>query len=107
MNLGDLIAALEAADPSHIAEYGFGRPRSYRGYYEELAFEPTRNVTVGMMLEYAKSALGQTFEGYKGGSYTMSEYTPCWIASYGDSYNADSIGPTLISYLTGKEYVIN
>lgn len=46
------------------------------------------------MLENAKSALGATFYGYKGGEYTMHEYTYCWIAEYGTS-KGDKIGPTI------------
>lgn len=105
MYLKDIIAALEAADPTHIAEFGFGAPKSYRGYYEDVAFEPERNVSVGSMLEHARSALGATFQGYKGGQYTMHEYTDCWIASYGDCHMSDKIGPTLLSYLTGRPLI--
>lgn len=47
------------------------------------------------MLEHAKSALGATFTGYKGGEYTMNEYTDCWIAEYGEG-DGDKIGPTLM-----------
>lgn len=77
--------------------FGFGRPMSYRGDYSELAFEPAKDVTVGSMLAHARSALGATFEGYKGGDYTMHEYADCYIADYGES-TADMIGPTLMGY---------
>ncbi len=102
MTLGKLIKALESADPNYIAPRGFADPDSYRGYYDELAFIPVLNVSVHSMLEHAKSALGTTFMGYKGGNYTMGEYTECWIAPYG-STDSDRIGPTLIAYLTGKD----
>lgn len=59
-----------------------------------MAFKPKENVTFGEMLVHAKSAQGATFTGYKGGEYTMHEYTDCWIAEYGTS-KADKIGPTL------------
>src|SRR5690606_41383495 len=35
------------------------------------------------MLGHARDALGATFEGYKGGLYTMREDTDCWVASWG------------------------
>ncbi len=68
---------------------------SYRGYYDELAFEPQDDVSFGEMLAHAKAAMGATFTGYKGGEYTMESYTPCWIAEYGTS-QGDRIGPTML-----------
>ena len=102
MYLKDLIDALAAADQEHVAPLGFGEPNSFRGDYEDVAFEPASNVTVGAMLAHAKSALGSTFYGYKGGKYTMGEYTECWIAEYGSSYKAYKIDATSRAYLTGK-----
>ncbi len=99
MKLGELIKTLEKAPPEKIVPHGFGTPDSYRGYYEQLAFEPRKNVTVGEMLAYAKSALGQTFQGYKGGEYLMTEWTDVWIAEYGDT--GEPIGPTLLQYMVG------
>ena len=98
--LGELIAALEREDPSQVVPVGFKNPHSYRGYYHDLAFEPALNVTVGEMLEAARSALGQTFEGYKGGEFTMTESTDVWIACYGS--HGETIGPVLLSYMLGK-----
>lgn len=94
MTLGELITALEAADPTLVVADGFTRPHSYRGYYNELAFEPAANVTVGQMLADAQSALGATYQGWKGGDYTMDEHTDCWIAEQGST--GDTIGPLLI-----------
>jgi len=48
------------------------------------------------MLTHAKSALGVTFTGYKGGEYLMADYSDCWISEYGTSHNADKIGNTLL-----------
>lgn len=101
MGLQELIDALSAADQTHVAPLGFGEPMSYRGYYEELAFEPARNVTVASMLAHAKSALGATFTGYKGGEFTMHAHTDCYIAKYRE-VGGDKIGPVLVAYLTGR-----
>lgn len=68
MQLQDLINYLEKEDPKKVAPLGFSYPHSYRGIYSELAFEPTPNVTVGEMLECAKSALDTTYQGWKGGA---------------------------------------
>lgn len=97
VDLGVLIKFLRTLPEDKIIKHGFGKPRSYRGYYEELAFEPEENVTAGSMLCHATSALGEKFEGYKGGEYTMQVYTDCYIAEYGES-GGDKIGPALLNY---------
>lgn len=97
MTLKDLIKFLEQQDPSLIVPVGFTHPHSYRGYYYDLAFEPEENVTVGQMLGAAKGAMGKTFTGYKGGEFTMGDYTDCWLATYGDC--GEGIGPVLLKYM--------
>lgn len=81
--LGEIIKHLEGLPRDQSVAEGFGNPHSYRGYYEDLAFEPVENTTVGEMLDAAREALGQTFGGYKGGDYHMDEGTDCWLAEYG------------------------
>lgn len=92
--LGNLIEWLREQNPELKVLHGFGEPMSYRGYYEDVAFEPVEETTFGEMLKHAESALGTTFTGYKGGDFTMHEYTDCWIASYGTS-DGDKIGPSI------------
>lgn len=98
--LGALIQALERADLDYVPQIGFTYAHSYRGHYEQLAFEPTSGVSVAHMLDIARGALGCTFEGYKGGEYKMYEHTEVWIANYGRS-DGSTIGPVLLAYLTG------
>ncbi|GEM_PF-3444980 len=83
MNLGDLIRRLED-EPDHdrVAPHGFANPHSYRGYYDQLAFEPARNVTIQSMLDCAISAIDETFTG-KGGEYVMDQDTTVWLALEG------------------------
>lgn len=101
LSLGQLIARLEEADPNLVLPLGFAEPHSFRGYYDELAFEPRNDIRIGDMLDAARSALGATFTGYKGGEYTMSEFTDCWIAYYGDSSD-NRIGPLLLELLIAQ-----
>lgn len=101
MSLGELIEILEAEDPNKVVPFGFGDPHSYRGYYDELGFEPKRNVTVASMLADCRRSLGATFTGYKGGEYTMSTYTQCWLARWGDTSD-DTLGPALLRCLLGR-----
>lgn len=84
MKLGELIKALEALPERAEVQHGFGEPRSYRGDYSELAFRPGGPVSINAMLIHARSALGETFVGYKGGSYLMSAETECHIAEPGE-----------------------
>jgi len=100
MTLGELIKTLEKYPADQIVERGFGSPDSYRGDYSQLAFNPEVNVTVGEMLDHAKSAVGRTFQGYKGGSFTMSTYTDCYIAEYGNC--GEQIGELLLWYMLGE-----
>lgn len=85
MNLGQLIATLEKMPQDRVVKHGFSTAMSFRGYYDQLAFEPADDVTIGSMLAEAKGALGRTFEGYKGGYFKMDEYTACWVPEYGMS----------------------
>lgn len=99
MNLGELIAVLEAVpNQNGLVPWGFGDPDSYRGYYEDVAFEPADNVTIASMLASARSALGATFQGYKGGDYLMTEHTDCWISTYGEA-SQEMITDTLVKYM--------
>lgn len=72
---------------------------SYRGYYEQLSLvidraDPPRAWTdngwpslanVGELRARLQAALGEVFEGYKGGDYTMHDGTPLWVAEYGST----------------------
>ena len=83
MTLGKLIDQLSSMrDKDYIQ--GFGSPHSYRGYYSDLAFEPSDNeISVFSALEICKSAMGEVFEGYKGCEFQMGRNTPIWMANYG------------------------
>lgn len=94
MNLGEFIAELKQAPPNlrvYIAPFNLiPLPLlSYRGYYEQLALgfatdEDARTLsTVGAVLQNAKAALNYSFNGYKGGTYLMTENTPVWLSNYG------------------------
>lgn len=98
MILAELITALEAADPDHVVRHGFTNPHSYRGYYDELAFEPASNVTVADMLDDARNALGATYEGWKGGDFTMRGHTDCWLSEEG-SASGDTISALLLQLM--------
>lgn len=103
LTLGELIERLEAEDPAKVVRQGFANPDSYRGYYHDLAFEPAWNVSVADMLADARSALGATFQGWKGGDFTMGEYTDCWLAVRGDT--GETLGAVLLDFMLATEAV--
>jgi hypothetical protein len=83
LTLGTMIQALGEMPPD-TPICGLGELRSYRGYYTDLAFEPTnRTETAAEVLKRCKAAMGKVFEGYKGGDFQMGQLTPLWVAPYG------------------------
>lgn len=83
-DLGTLIRALGLLPPGTGFAEGITAPHSYRGYYERLAFEVLdADQTAGEALAVAESALGETYQGYKGGDYTMHERTLVHLAEWG------------------------
>lgn len=103
MTLGALIEWLEGQDPEMVVKDGFGSPHSDRGDYSELAFTPEPEAKIADMLANARRALGGTFEGWKGGEFTMGEHTPVYIGNYGEC--GEEITSTHFKYwlLTGKK----
>lgn len=97
MTLEELIDFLSKQDKTLIARQGFGNPHSYRGYYDQLAFEPMKDVTIGEMLKCAKSSLGKTFIGWKGGEFQMNSSTDVWLAEQGCL--GEGIGPILLDLM--------
>jgi len=83
MTLGELITAIKELPSDQVID-GFTRPHSYRGYYSDLAFEPSEEKMMAKnLLVMVEPCLGQIFQGYKGGDFTMHKSTPCWISYYG------------------------
>jgi hypothetical protein len=84
--LGALIDVLEAMDPDYEFSFGLSNPHSYRGYYERLAFSLSGGPqSADDMLQVARSALGVTMQGYKGGDFVMHRGTLLYLANYGDT----------------------
>jgi hypothetical protein len=85
LTLGKLIAALKVLEPERQV-HGLGDLESYRGYYSDLAFEPTdQRETAAVLLARCQEAMGKTYMGYKGGDYLMGDSTPLWVSPYGTS----------------------
>jgi hypothetical protein len=67
---------------------------SYRGFYDHLALGYKRDykATVGSVLKMAEDAVGDSFTGWKGGTYTMDRKTPVWVANQGDNDGTTIVG---------------
>lgn len=94
LTLGEIILKLEAIKDKEkdiLFDFCQLRPislRSWRGDYSELAFgfdEEHPYPKVKDVLQWCKDAVGKTFQGYKGGDFTMGKSTPVWVANYGNS----------------------
>jgi len=91
-SLGEVILLLEAQPKGNIVKLDFTDEiptslDSYRGYYEDLSLDYSPNaqpMTVKRLLKQFKDADGETFQGYKGGDFTMHRRTLVWVAEYGD-----------------------
>lgn len=84
ITLGALIAKLEDVDPNLVLEMGFSRPHSSRAYYQCLGLEPSYGITVGECLENIRPAVGETYQGYKGGDFTMDTRSFVFLAIEGE-----------------------
>lgn len=66
---------------------------SYRGYYDELAIEhAAQDGNVRGLRQKLEAAVGTTYEGYKGGDYTMNGATPVWVSTYGHASQLAVVG---------------
>ncbi len=84
-HLTDVVLAMPSYGRVSIdGKTGLCGEHSYRGYYDDLAFDtcscPTPKDDAVAML---KRAVSDTYTGYKGGDYTYNRNTPLWVASYG------------------------
>lgn len=69
----------------------------YRGYYSDLALEYEAGeymkfVTVGELLEGAKSVRGQDLTSWKGGKFHIDSDTIIWVANLGNCMNTALVG---------------
>lgn len=104
ITLGELIQKLEAVEDKTLPvayDFEYAYPtifQCWRGSYAELAlgwshhgyqacdaWGKSTQPPVAAFLEECKSAVGQTFEGWKGGDFIMGLGTAIWVANPGNS----------------------
>lgn len=97
--LTNLIKTLEAEpDQDRVVGHGFLYPHSYRGHYHDLAFQDARNVSIAEMSAVARSALGATFTGWKGGDFEMHDYSTVWLVVQ-EGECGETLGPRLLRFM--------
>ncbi len=76
MNLIDLKNHISGFPEGTFFDYGLSKPFSWRGSYDEVAFDITEQKTSREdILDKINMAYTETFYGYKGGEYRYSDYT--------------------------------
>ena len=76
MNLKEFKQQIEQAKTGKAFDYGISEPFSWRGSYNEVAFEILEQPTTREeILVNIQKAYEGTFYGYKGGDYTYNDYT--------------------------------
>lgn len=90
VTLGELTEMLEA-NPGSLVRVNGSRgldatsEHSYRGYYDDLAFEESDEPAAsGAVLAACERAASDVYQGYKGGDFRYGPETPLWLASYGN-----------------------
>lgn len=93
LTLGELITKLEQQPQNndvyfefcHLAPTNFA---SWRGYYKHIALGyqiAYPSLKVSELLDKARSVVGQSYEGYKGGLYIMTTQTPVMVDNWRES----------------------
>lgn len=109
ISLGELIALLEKVeDPTLPIVFDNGKRwplylDSWRGAYDELAIAYSKTgprISCRQFLGHLRNAVGKTFQGYKGGDFTMDKKTPLWVANDGES---SAWGKNSRGVITAKE----
>ena len=87
-------------------EYGISEPFSWRGSYDEVAFEILREeMSKEDIIRRIELAYSETFVGYKGGEYTFNDYTPVNFETDTGSYTDGGYTADMIAELEEKEPV--
>ena len=76
MKLKEFKQQIKQAETGKTFDYGISEPFSWRGSYDEVAFELLEQpMTREEILANIEKAYTEEFRGYKGGNYTYNDYT--------------------------------
>lgn len=84
LTLGEIAQVLAELPAGTRTRSSITSPHSFRGFYSDVGLETSSTPsTVGDQLELIRLVTRQTFTGYKGGAFPMSEDTSVWWATQG------------------------
>lgn len=107
MILGQLKAIVNDWDNDSYEFQGqtFMNPHSYRGHYNELAFEYcVCPLTVAKIKQLIHEASTETFTGWKGGEYTYDDNTPVHLSLKGDANDEEGYDFIEFVFAMDREY---
>lgn len=107
MNLGELKAIVDTwTNEVFVFKcQTFMSPHSYRGWYNELAFEYCDfPLTVSAIKQSVCRAYMEVFTGWKGGEYTYDDKTPIHLSRQGDTNDEEGCDFTELVFAMDHEY---
>lgn len=85
LTVGEMITLLKSLDAEALVPY-LKKPHSYRGWYQDLAFEYSGgSIYAGELLKTFLALVNTDMDGYKGGTYRITERTLLWLATIGEN----------------------
>lgn len=104
MTLGEFKAYVESFPDGKTFNYGISNPFSWRGSYDEVAFEfLEQSMTKEELLEKINLAYTDIFPGYKGGEYYFKNFTPVHFEEDNSTWSDGGYAAEWISNIEGKE----
>lgn len=104
MTLGELKNRFEQMEKGKILAYKLSEPFSWRGIYDEVAFEILEeDSTREENLEEIEKALIEEFRGYKGGEFKYDLDTEIHFEYNSSSYTDGGYSRNLIQRIKGEE----
>lgn len=104
MNLKEFKNYIEKAETGKEFDFGISSPFSWRGSYNEVAFEILElPMTREEILANIEKAYQEIFCGYKGGEYTYGDYTPVNFEEDTGSYTDGDYCAKMIAKIEGGE----
>lgn len=103
MNLKQFKDYIESFPDFHIFDNGISYPFSWRGSYDEVAFDiEFDQMSKEEVLKRIDDAYEDTFGGYKGGEYRYCDWTPIHFEENYGRYTDGAYCATIISNLEDK-----
>ena len=103
MNLQEFKNYIEHSESGKVFEYGISQPFSWRGSYDEVAFEILQSpMSREDILKNIEIAYNETFYGYKGGEFRYSGFTPVNFEEDYSCYTDGGYCSRLISEIEGS-----